>query len=139
MSQQANFTDTPSHLLFTAWCKAEFNSNLVLNQVGDDMGDPLYVDAAGKSKRALWDFICNPTSSLYGILLKLKVACHFDDYTKEALDPNCDFVGPRAVVSALHDLENVVIACFGAEGIKKQNEDLDAVARSGLREEGARG
>ncbi len=131
--QTKDHENTPIHNLFIIWCRAEFYSNLVLNQVEDDMGDPLYVEAVGKSKRALWDFLCTPTSSLYGILLKLKVACHFDDYTKDALDPQNDLVGPRAIVSALHDLENVVIACFGAEGVKKQDEDLDAVARCGVR------
>lgn len=129
--------DAPSYCLFTAWCKAEFQANFVLNQVQEDMLDPRYLDAEKQAQKALWDFLCKPTSSLYGILLKLKVACHFDDYVMEALDPASRLVSPRAIVAAKHDLENIVIACFGAESVKKQDEDLEAVARYGLDEAGA--
>lgn len=134
MRSQNNQDETPSHHLFITWCRAEFSANLVLNEVEEDMLDPRYVEAEQQSQKALWDFICNPTSSLYGILLKLKVACHYDDYVKEALDPASRLVSPRAIVSALHDLENVVISAFGAEGVKQQDEELDTLARSGLRE-----
>lgn len=132
--QSSHFSDVPSHHLFIKWCQAEFNSNLILREVENDMTDPRYGEALNQSQRALWDFICSPTSSLYGILLKLKVACHFDDYTKDALDPGNSTIGSRAIVAALHDLENVVIACFGAEGIKQQDEELDSLMRCGLKE-----
>jgi len=119
---------TPSNLLFDEWCKAESNSHFVLNQVADDMLHPSYIEAAKQSEQALWNFICNPTSSLQAILLKLKIACHFDDFSKEALDPANTMVAPRAIISALHDLENIVIANFGADGIKKHDDELNALA-----------
>jgi hypothetical protein len=135
MNQQA-FSDTPVHHLFIKWCRAEYNANLVLHEVSEDMLDQRYIEAEQQAHKALFDFICNPTRSLFGILLKLKVACQFDDYVSEALDPSSKLVSPRAIVAAKHDLESVVIACFGAEGVKQQDEELDAVMRAGVSDPG---
>ena len=134
MQAQGKHDTSPSHHLFIQWCRAEFKANLILHQAEDDAADPQYMEATKLAQRALWDFVCTPTGSLYAILLKLKLACHFDDYTKEAIDPTCTLVSPRAIVAALHDLENVVITTFGAEGVKQQDEDLDTVARCGLKD-----
>jgi hypothetical protein len=117
-----------SNLLFDEWCKAEINSHAVLNQVADDMQHPCYIEAVKQSDKALWNFICNPTSSLQAILLKLKIACHFDDFSKEALDPANTMVAPRAIISALHDLENIVIASLCADSIKKHDDALNSLA-----------
>jgi hypothetical protein len=86
MPSQHDHENTPIHQLFTKWCRAEFQANLILNQNGDEVTDPRYLEAAEQAQRALWDFVCTPTSSLYGILLKLKVACQFDDYTTPGAD-----------------------------------------------------
>lgn len=134
MPPQHDHQNTPIHQLFVKWCRAEFQANLILNQADDETTNPRYQEAAEQAQRALWDFVCTPTSSLYGILLKFKVACQFDDYTKEALHPESRLISPKAIISALHDLENVVIACFGAEGVKQQDEELDTLMRTGLKE-----
>ncbi|MDX2073801.1 MAG: hypothetical protein SFX19_05480 [Alphaproteobacteria bacterium] len=134
MHPQHDHQNTPIHHLFIKWCRAEYHANFILNQTEDEATDPRYLEATNLAQRALWDFVCTPTSSLYGILLKLKVACQFDDYTKEAIHPDSRLISPKAIISALHDLENVVIACFGADGIKQQDEELDSLARCGLKE-----
>jgi hypothetical protein len=90
------------------------------------MADPRYAEATEHSTRALMDFLCKPTSSLYGILLKLKVACHYDDYVAEALDPACNLIAPRAIVAAMHDMENLIIVRMGAAGKSiPEQETLD--------------
>ena len=82
--RQRNFSDIFSHHLFAAWCAAEFEAHRMLHEVQDDMTDPRYVEAETHSKKALLDFLRKPTSSLYGILLKLKVACKTGRTLKEA-------------------------------------------------------
>lgn len=117
MEQQSNSLDTAGHTLYAEWRKAAHRSGLVLNQVKEDMTDVAYVEAEKQSRDALWKFLCKPTSSLCIISLKLQVACHFGDYFEDALNPANNIVAPRAIVSALNDLQSLIIAC--------QNVDKD--------------
>ena len=111
-----NFPDIVIHRLFTAWREAEQVARTILAEVEDDMAHPRYAIAEARSTKALQDFLHRPTSSLYGILLKLKTACQYDDYVAEALDPACQLVAPRAIVAAMHDLENLLIVQVGNAG-----------------------
>jgi len=114
--RQRNSSDIAIQRLFSAWCEKECRSHYILDDVHDNMADPRYAEAAENSTKALLDFLCKPTSSLYGILLKLKVACHYDDYVAEALDPACNLIAPRAIIAAMHDMENLIIVRMGDAG-----------------------
>jgi hypothetical protein len=108
-----DFPDNISHRLFTAWCEAEQAAHIILAEVEDDMSHPRYIAAEACSTKALQHFLQRPASSLYGILLKLKIACQFEDFVAEAIDPAGQLVTPRAVVAAMYDLENLLIVQVG--------------------------
>ncbi len=94
--------------LFNTWQAAESKAHHIFDETNDNYDDPRYIEAEKQSSIALHEFLRKPTSSLHGVLLKLRVACRFEDYMAEALDPTCTLIGPRAIIAAMHDLENLV-------------------------------
>jgi len=94
--------------LYNTWRNAESKAHQIFDELNDNESDPRYIEAEKESNIALHEFLRKPTSSLHGILLKLRVACQFEDYMAEALDPTCTLIGPRAIITAMHDLENIV-------------------------------
>ena len=95
--------------LYHTWRTAESKAHRLFDESNDNYDDPRYIEAEKESHTAVHNFLRQPTSSVDGILLKLRVACQFEDYMADALDPTCTLIGPRAIIAAMHDLENLVI------------------------------
>jgi len=93
--------------LYQTWRTAESKAHQIFEEIHDNESDPRYIEAEKDANIALHEFLRKPTSSLRGILLKLRVACQFEDYMADALDPTCTLIGPRAIIAAMHDLENL--------------------------------
>jgi len=96
--------------LYAAWQEAEANMHKVLAEVNDDELHPYFIEAALQSDEALHAFLRYPTPTIKGILLKLKVAAHYDDYMEAMMDAECKLVAPRAIVAAIRDLEALLAA-----------------------------
>jgi hypothetical protein len=107
--QDSGCSDHALQELYTTWRTAESKAHRIFEEINDNESDPRYIEAEKESNIALHEFLRKPTSSLQGVLLKLRIACHFEDYMADALDPTCTLIGPRAIVAAMHDLENVII------------------------------
>ncbi len=93
--------------LYQTWRTAESKAPQIFEEIHDNESDPRYIEAGKESNIALHAFLRKPLSSLQGILLKLRVACKFEDYMADALDPTCTLIRPRAIIAAMHDLENL--------------------------------
>jgi hypothetical protein len=93
--------------LYNAWRKAEARACGMGDIVKDDYSQPRFADAVKKSHDLLHELL-KPSSSLYGALIKLKIASYYEDYLRDAEDPECTVIAPRAVVSAIQDLESLI-------------------------------
>ncbi len=93
--------------LYRTWRRAESKAHDIYEEMNDDYNDPRCIEAERESRIKLHEFLRKPTCSLQGILLKLRVACQFEDYMADALDPTCTLIGPRAIIAAIYDLENL--------------------------------
>ena len=111
MQQNSDSTDEKIQGLYAAWHEAELHALRVFDEVKEDYGHPHYVEAHGQAHAMLLALL-EPTSSLHGALIKLKIASYFEDYSKDVEDPECTVIAPRAVLSAIQDLESL-IGIFG--------------------------
>ena len=110
--QDSGCSDHALQELYTTWRTAESKAHRIFDQTNDDYSDLLYIEAEKQSAAALTELLRKPTSSLHGIMLKLRIACQYEDFMAEALDPACGLVAPRAIVAAMHDLENLIITPY---------------------------
>lgn len=99
--------------LYTAWREAEAHACEICDAVDDDYSHPRFVEASKKSHALLLELL-KLSPSLPGALAKLKAACYFEDYLKDAQNPECTIIAPRAVVSAIEDLESLIDASNSA-------------------------
>lgn len=99
--------DESSERLYLAWREAESRACSIYDAVHDDCSHPRFIEASKKSHELLLELL-KPCPSLHAVLSKLQVACYYEDYRTDAADPQCTAVAPRAVVSAIHDLENLI-------------------------------
>jgi hypothetical protein len=113
MGHAINGNDEIALLLFSGWQRLDRQAQDILTQSNDDLSDSAYVEAEKRSVEALWRFLGRPTPSIQIIALKLQIACQFEDFCQEAIDPANNRVTPRAVLSALLDLRNLELT--GAE------------------------
>lgn len=93
---------------YAAWREADE----LVHDLAENLGDalhPLCIKARAVSDRALRDLLESSPPSVEGAWLKLKAACRFEDFVAEAADPACGFVAPRLIVSALRDLEALIL------------------------------
>lgn len=95
--------------LYNAWRKAEAHACEIGDVVRDDYSKPRFVEATKKSHDLLHELL-KPSSSLYGALIKLKIASYYEDYLSDVRDPECTIIAPRAVMSAIEDLESLIDA-----------------------------
>ena len=120
MPRKDDREDTPSQRLFAAWRRDEAAAESALRRAGEDLADPAYLEAEARARQALWAFLCQPTASLLGVLRKLEIACHYEDYAREALDPASRLVSPRAILAARQDLEHLVLAAGQDEAVDRE-------------------
>jgi len=85
--------------------EAELHALRVFDEVKEDYEHSRYVEAHGQAHAMLLALL-EPSSSLQGALIKLKIASYFEGYPKDVEDPGCTVIAPRAVMSAsrLHRL-----------------------------------
>jgi hypothetical protein len=93
--------------LYNAWHEAELRALHVFDEVNEDYEHPRYIEANSQAHAILMELL-KPSSSLYGALAKLKIASHCEGYLKDVEDPECTVIAPRAVISAIQDLENII-------------------------------
>ena len=98
-------SDHAIHELYVAWREAEARAHRVFDEVYDDDSHPRYVEAHTDAHAMLLKLL-TPSSSLHGALIKLKIACQYEDFIKESQDLACTYIVPKAIVAALHDLES---------------------------------
>jgi len=107
MQQNNDSTGEKIQGLYAAWHEAELHALRVFDEVKEDYGHPRYVEAHGQAHAMLLALL-EPTSSLHGALIKLKIASYFEGYLKDVEDPECTVIAPRAVIAAIQDLESLV-------------------------------
>lgn len=107
MRHNSDSTNKGIQDLYTAWHEAELHALHVFDEVNEDYGHPRYVVAYKQSHTILLELL-KPSSSLQGALIKLKIASYFEGYTKDVEDPKCTVIAPRAVLSAIQDLESLL-------------------------------
>lgn len=93
---------------YAAWREADELVHDFAEILGDAM-HPLCLKARAVSDRALRDLLDYSPPSAERAWLKLKAACRFEDFVAEAADPTCGFIAPRLIVSALRDLEALLL------------------------------
>ncbi len=99
--------DASIQALYHAWWESEISACNICDAVKDDYDHPRFMEAT-KQSHALLLKLLKLAPSLHGALVKLKIACYYEDYLKDAADPNCTVIAPRAVVSAMQDLESLI-------------------------------
>ncbi|MDE3038335.1 MAG: hypothetical protein KGJ21_07810 [Pseudomonadota bacterium] len=93
--------------LYQTWRIAESKAHQIFEEVNDNENDPYYIEVEKESHTALHAFLRHPTTCPHCIRLKLAVACQFEDFVSEALDPDNRLVAGRAIVAVMYDLENL--------------------------------
>lgn len=107
MQPNSSSTDKGIQDLYTAWHEAELHALRVFDEIKEDYGHPRYVEAHDQAHAILLELL-KPSSSLHGALIKLKIASYFEGYLKDIEDPECTVIAPRAVMSAIQDLESLI-------------------------------
>lgn len=100
--------DHPMLQHYREWQTASREANKVLQSVKDDVEHPAYQKAQQEENETLYTFLTVETESLHGVLLKLKLACHYEGCVAEAIDPRNHYVASRALVAAIADLEGIL-------------------------------
>jgi hypothetical protein len=91
--------------LCNRWCIAEFETDCIYDELGEDFTHPRFLKAAERSHCLLVAFLTQRTTSLRHIELKLRLVCEMEDYFTDAQTRTCREITPHAVVNALRDLE----------------------------------
>lgn len=107
MWRNSSSTDKSAQALYESWRKAEAHACEICDAVKEDYSHPRFIEASKKSHIMLLKLL-KLSPSLHGALVKLKVACYYEDYLKDIADPECTVIAPRAVVSAIQDLESLI-------------------------------
>ncbi len=94
--------------LYKIWRAEESKASRIYEEVGEDFTHPRYLEAEQRSRKALLAFLGQRTASLRHILFKLQIACDVEDYLTDAMNPACTAIAPRAVISAVQDLEGLL-------------------------------
>ena len=105
--KECNANNGEIQQLYVDWQEAELHALRVFDDVKEDYGHPRYVEAYGRAHAMLLALL-EPSSSLRAALIKLKIASYFEGYQKDVEDPECRVIAPRAVMSAIQDLESLV-------------------------------
>jgi len=93
--------------LYKIWREAEAKASRIYEELGEDFTHPRFLEAEQHSRKALFAFFNQRTASLRHILLKLQIASDVEDYLTDAMNPACTTIAPRAVISAVRDLEGL--------------------------------
>jgi len=94
--------------LYKIWRVEESKASRIYEEFGEDFTHPCYIEAEQRSRKALLAFLGQRTASLQHILFKLQIACDVEDYLTDAMNPACTAIAPRAVISAVRDLEGMI-------------------------------
>jgi hypothetical protein len=105
-----NQPDNHVEKLFAEWREAETKMHKTLADVNDNEMHPDFIEAALQSDETLYAFLRHPAATIHAVLLKLKIAAHYDDYLDYTMDEECKLVAPRAIVAAIRDLEALLAA-----------------------------
>ena len=93
---------------YLKWREAD-KAEAEIEERTQDESHPKYIAAVERRKSAMEEFIYAASLSLEDILLKLKIACLTSDEIEDAISGQNNYLSPRLILSATHDLEYIMM------------------------------